>query len=263
MDRPRSRPAFTLIELMVVMGIIGILAAALIPLVGGAINSQRRAKATGEIKAMAAACDAFRKLYGEFPCVRNGSYPTLTADYPQYRQDLFDQLLGRKILVSTALASGKTNIALLPFNDSSLPNSTKRVLRPFVTPELIPGCDNSGSEAVDPSAMTQFIDPWGNAYDYRYRVLPASGGATDTTPFTTWLAPDFLLVSCGANFVASSSAATPHVPSMEEYWHASGTINGFAASTFSMSTRGTVSPSYFEDGANFSRSDNLTNWSGR
>lgn len=258
----RRRPAFTLIELMLVMAVIGILAAAMIPLVGGALNSQRKARATGEIKAMASACDAFRKLYGEFPCVRNGSFGTMTTDHPAYRQDLYDQLTGRKVLVATALASGKTNLALVPYNDPSLANATKRVVRPFVSAELIPGCSDNGDDRVDTSLMTQFIDPWGNAYDYRYRVLPTATGATDTTPFTTWLAPDFLLVSCGANFTQSTSATTPHVPAMDEYWHASLPASPTAA-TFSMTTRGTVSTVYFEDGTNYSRADNITNWSGR
>jgi prepilin-type N-terminal cleavage/methylation domain-containing protein len=262
MPRPAPRKAFTLIELMLVMGVIAILAAVMIPLVGGAINSQRKARATGEIKAIAAACDAFRKLHGEFPCVRNGTYTTLTADYPAFRQDLYDQLLGRKILHATALSSGKTNLALVNYNNAVLPNASKRVPRPFLSASLIQGANNQGDDRVAPEDMTQFIDPWGNAYDYRYRVLPTATGATDAGPFTTWLAPDFLLVSCGPEFVASTVAATPHVPVMNEYWHAS-LPSTPSPSTFSMTTRGTVSPGYFEDGVGFTRSDNLTNWSGR
>jgi prepilin-type N-terminal cleavage/methylation domain-containing protein len=263
MPRPKPRKAFTLIELMLVMGVIAILAAVMIPLVGGAINSQRKARATGEIKALAGACDAFRKLYGEFPCVRNGTYTTLATDYPAYRQDLYDQLLGRKVLQATALSSGKTNLSLVAFNDASLPNASKRVVRPLISGALIQGCNDLGEEQVAPELMTQFLDPWGNAYDYRYRVLPTATGATDATPFTTWLAPDFLLVSCGPDFVPSTVTSKPHVPLMDEYWHATGTINGFAFSTFSMGTRGTVSPAYFENGTTFNRSDNITNWSGR
>jgi prepilin-type N-terminal cleavage/methylation domain-containing protein len=262
MPRPANRPAFTLIELLLVMGVIGILAAVMIPLVGGAINSQRKARATGEIKALAGACDAFRKLYGEFPCVRNGTYSTMTTDYPAYRQDLYDQLVGRKILNATALAAGRTNLALVAFNDPSLPNASRRIARPLLSAELIQGCSDTGDDRVTPEQMTQFLDPWGNAYDYRYRVLPASGGATDATPFTTWLAPDFFIVSCGASFVPSAVAATPHVPLMNEYWHAS-LPSSPSPPTFSMTTRGTVSPAYFEDGTGFTRSDNITNWSGR
>jgi hypothetical protein len=117
-------------------------------------------------------------------------------------------------------------------------------------------------EQVAPELMTQFLDPWGNAYDYRYRVLPTATGATDATPFTTWLAPDFLLVSCGADFVPSTVTSKPHVPLMDEYWHASLPASP-SPSTFSMGTRGTVSPGYFENGTTFNRADNITNWSGR
>ena len=262
MPRRPARKAFTLIELMLVMGVIAILAAAMIPLVGGAINSQRKARATGEIKAIASACDAYRKLYGEFPCVRNGTYSTATTDYPAFRQDLYDQMVGRKVLLATALSSGKTNLSLVAYNNSTLPNAARRVPRPLVSAELIQGCSDNGDDRVAPDLMTQFLDPWGNAYDYRYRILPTAAGATDTTPFTTWLAPDFLLVSCGPEYVASTSATTPHVPLMNEYWHASLPTSPSPA-TFSMTTRGTVSPGYFEDGTGFTRSDNLTNWSGR
>ena len=83
---------------------------------------------------------------------------------------------------------------------------------------------------------------------------------TGTNKYSSWRSPDFLLVSCGKEFVASSSTVTPHVPSMEEYWHASLPTG---ATTFNMTTTGTVSTSYFQDGTTYSRSDNITSWSGR
>lgn len=263
MPRPKPRKAFTLIELLLVMGVIAILAAAMIPLVGGALNSQRKARATGEIKAMAGACDAYRKLYGEFPCVRAGTYSSMTTDHAAFRLDLYDQLVGRKVLKSTALANGKINLSLVAYNNATLPNGAKRVQRPLLSASLIQGCNSQGDDRVDPAAMTQFLDPWGNAYDYRYRVLPSSAtGSIDTAPFTTWLSPDFLLVSCGPEFVPSTKGTTPHVPLMNEYWHAS-LPSSPSPTTFAMTTRGTVSPAYFEDGTGFNRSDNITNWSGR
>ena len=264
--RPASRrPGFTLIELLLVIAVIGILAAAVLPLANGAINSQRKARATGHIRAIAGACDAYRKLYGEFPLVRPGTYSTLTADYPAFRQDLFAQLAGTKVVFSTVTSTGATSVQLVSYNDATAfgARASKRVIRPLLTTSLVPGCDDNGKEDVAAASMTQFIDPWGNAYDYRHRIACTAAENTFTTgtnKYSSWRSPEFLLVSCGKEFVASSSTVTPHVPSMEEYWHASLPTG---AATFNMTTTGTVSTSYFQDGTGYTRSDNITSWSGR
>lgn len=263
--RPLPRRGFTLIELLVVMAVIGILAAAVLPLASGAINSQRKARATGHIRAIAGACDAYRKLYGDFPLVQVGSYSTLTSDYPAFRQDLYAQLTGTKVLFATVTTTGAPSLRLVAYNDALLPNATKRAIRPILTPTVVTACDAAGDEDVAADQLTEFIDPWGNAYDYRYRVACAANEATNNTAtnkYGYWFAPEFLLVSCGKEFVASASATKPHVPSMDEYWHASLPASPTAAS-FNMATRGTISSAYFEDGAGYTRSDNITNWSGR
>jgi prepilin-type N-terminal cleavage/methylation domain-containing protein len=265
MRPPVRRPGFTLIELLLVMAVIGILAAAILPLASGALNSQRKARATGHIRAIAGACDAYRKLYGDFPLVRPGSYTTLTTDYPNFRQDLFAQLTGTKVLFSTVTTTGAPSLRLVDHNDPLLPNGAKRAVRPLLTTSIVTACDATGDEDVDADQLREFIDPWGNAYDYRYRVACAANEATNNTGanrYGYWFSPEFLLVSCGREFVASTSGTTPHVPLMNEYWHAS-LPSSPSASSFAMTTRGTISSAYFEDGAGYSRSDNLTNWSGR
>lgn len=258
---PRRR-GFTLIELLLVMAVIGILAAAIIPLAGGAINSQRKARATGQIRAIAGACDAYRKLYGEFPLVRPGTYSSMTTDYPNFRQDLYAQLNGTKVLFSTVTASGAPSIQLVDHNDPVFgTRASRRVIRPILGPSLVTACDAAGDDSAPPENDTEFIDPWGNAYDYRYRIACAAGEATNATganKFSSWRSPEFLIVSCGKEFI--EGATLKHVPSMEEYWHAS---LPSGATTFNMTITGTVSPSYFEDGTGFTRSDNLTSWSGR
>jgi prepilin-type N-terminal cleavage/methylation domain-containing protein len=59
--------AFTLIELLTVIAIIGILAAILVPTVGGARNAANRAKTRAQFSQWATAFEAFRQEYGAYP----------------------------------------------------------------------------------------------------------------------------------------------------------------------------------------------------
>ncbi len=59
--------AFTLIELLTVIAIIGILAAILIPTGSAARNAAKRAKTRGQFAQWGAAIEAFRQEYGYYP----------------------------------------------------------------------------------------------------------------------------------------------------------------------------------------------------
>ena len=59
--------AFTLIELLTVIAIIGILAAILIPTTSSARTSAKKAKTRGQFAQWAAAIEAFRQEYGTYP----------------------------------------------------------------------------------------------------------------------------------------------------------------------------------------------------
>lgn len=80
--RDRSRPrrvAFTLVELLVVMVLIGVLAALLLPAITGAQRTARNAAVSSDINTLAQALAAFKEKYGDYPPSRlmiseNGKY---------------------------------------------------------------------------------------------------------------------------------------------------------------------------------------------
>lgn len=262
--QPHPRRGFTLIELLVVIAVIAILATVMIPLIGAAMNSQRRGKATGEIAALMGGCERYRKLYGDYPCARNGTGTTVTSDQPNYRRDLYLQLSGKQRLTSAAVAAGGVSLSL----------TTATNPRPIISPEIVTGgvSTDGGATPTDMTTCDEYVDPWGNAYDYRYRILNAA--STSTTALTTkgsygyWFSPDCFIVSCGAKYVPGTAASSgfTHVPLPGEYWD----LN----TTYEMTLRGTLPVAtaavdgYFTDSTTATsgvgqRADNITNFSGR
>lgn len=65
--RFRRRGAFTLIEILIVIAIIGVLAALAFAVLGGGRESARRAQCDTNLKALAIALDAFRQENGRYP----------------------------------------------------------------------------------------------------------------------------------------------------------------------------------------------------
>lgn len=72
--RPRSAPhlqGFTLLEVLMVVAVISILVAIIIPAIGGAQNSARRAKTRVQFSQWSAAIEQFRQEYGYYPVFTN------------------------------------------------------------------------------------------------------------------------------------------------------------------------------------------------
>jgi len=242
MTRPSSRRAgFTLVELLVVIAVIAILATISFGLFKAANDGRNKSKSKGEIQAIAMATQSYRKTYGDFPGCLNGQPE-------RFRRDLLDQLIGRRLMRGTTPGTPPT---LLPFDSATLPGGTNRQMRSFLSQGDVSTNDDAQLTANDwrgdNAACREFVDAWGNPYDYRYRVLTAAR-------FADWRSPNYLLVSCSVNFVPSSVDGEP--PLIGEYWDPA------PSGGSTMERSGIVPPTYFDEaGSNGPfRSDNIVNW---
>lgn len=246
MRHPIARRAgFTLIELLVVIGIIGLLSAITFGLFRAANNSRNKSKSRGDIQAIALACQSYRKTYGDFPSCATG-----TDD--RFRRDLLDQLIGRR-LIRTTTPGGLP--VLLDYDDASLPTgSGGRQMRSFLAMGEI--TTNDDSKLTDPNdwrggstaACREFVDAWGNPYDYRYRVLTAG-------KFGDWKSPNFLFVCASAKYIAAPNEGD--MLDQGEYWDPA------SAGGTTMLRSGIVPATYFDEtggDAGPFRADNLVNW---
>lgn len=239
------RPGFTLIELLVVILVIGILASITFGLFKAANNGRNKSKARGDIQAVAMACQSYRKIYGDFPGCATG------AD-DRFRRDLFDQLIGRRVLRVVIVGQPPS---LLNYDDPLIPTGAgTRQMRSFLSVDEIR--TNDSSKIADPNdwrngataACRELIDPWGNPYDYRYRILTPGN-------YADWKSPNFLFVSASVNFVPAANEGDILAPG--EYW------DGSKSGGTTMTRSGIVPSTYFDESGGSAgpfRADNLVNW---
>ena len=100
--RKRSR-AFTLIELLTVIAVIGILAAIIIPTVGGARDSATRAKTKAQFSQWATAMESYRQEYGFYPDIATGGL----VDADKFAAELTGRTLTGQAISTTTYGNRK------------------------------------------------------------------------------------------------------------------------------------------------------------
>ena len=134
--RALCRRAFTLVELLTVIAVLGILAAILVPVVGRAQDSARRARVKTQFAQWAVAIEAFRAEYGYYPNFAASTAAPLPAacavnDVP----GLFVQTLtGRRADgaapdLARALAANPRRVAFLGFAADELGEGANPLVR--------------------------------------------------------------------------------------------------------------------------------------
>ena len=92
----RKQRAFTLIEILVVISIIGVLAGLLFPAISSAIRSAQKAKATAEARNLSAAFQAFYTEFGYWPTNNQNCYNIATNTFLNTRSINFYDFSTRK-----------------------------------------------------------------------------------------------------------------------------------------------------------------------
>jgi prepilin-type N-terminal cleavage/methylation domain-containing protein len=182
--RPAKR-GFTLIELVVVIGIIGILATLIFAVGGGVRERQNRTRAQADMATIANALEAFKARYGEYPPVANPAYTTAARDANAIR--LYRALTGQ-------MAYQRDTGGTMQFVD--IPDGQEG--RSFIDAGRFTLIDTSSpaNQNPDPEATTTaLMDPWGRPYVYYFATL--NEARMPARNRTQWGTLGFILMSTG------------------------------------------------------------------
>lgn len=168
------RAAFTLLELLAVIAVIGILTSIVIGVGRRATETARVARAHAELATVAAALESYRQIHGDYPQVA----PDATAGATESGQALYAALNGQRGPAAGAAPFSVRQRALLDFARFAL-----------------------AEPAATATAVNHLLDPWGRPYHYAYKA-----------PATGWTNTRFVLYSAGPDGEASPALLTGGYP---------------------------------------------------
>jgi prepilin-type N-terminal cleavage/methylation domain-containing protein len=168
-NKNSSSYAFTLIELLAVITIIGILAGLTLGAAGAVRRHGAASTAKAEVAALQAACDRYFADMNEYP--KTSSMPD-----PSSSSDVNPSTSTKYSTAGKALFS-----SLFGTNQYNLPPSSKRYFEP--KPPMV---------SSTTSANPYFIDPWGYAYGYNSDgtnapLIWSTAGQTTTGGTNKWI----------------------------------------------------------------------------
>lgn len=198
-SRCRSQ-AFTLLELLTVVAVLAILATIAIGAVRGARERSHIARARGELAALVAALEEFKRLHGDYP--QTGEFPQAPAtptsetagpgaNFAQAK--LFNCLTG----VFGARAFGNADRV----NGPNLLDIGKFSLNPKTLPNtfLVP-VSNTPNPPAKQEQNACLLDPWGRRYLYYYKNARSPN---------QWQATGYVLYSAGRLVAANGTQTVP------------------------------------------------------
>jgi type II secretory pathway pseudopilin PulG len=164
----RRYNAFTLIELVLVVGIITVLAGLVLSTVGYARKKGARARAETEIAALSAACENYKADNGVYPTSAdtNGLDPTTgnIANYKTPSRYMYGELSGDR-------------------DFDGIPDAGTRSYMTFKPALLLR--DDMSNPPSSTNPVTAICDPFTNSYGYS--TMKASGGLNGYNPtFDLW-----------------------------------------------------------------------------
>lgn len=211
---PKSNKAFTLIELLTVIAIIGILAAIIIPTVSSVRTSANKAKSKVQFGQWASAIGLFKQDYGFYPYFTDSTPPPADKAYALATNTIaqsFVEILSGKKADGSALASGssltqnKRRGTYYSFSDNelSVSGTTVNSLKDaFENVEIYVMIDANGdgmvTAAKQPVRAGNATDGYGLPRNLTTTVYPSTGvragvliysagkGSSDSDLVTSW-----------------------------------------------------------------------------
>lgn len=188
------RNGFTIIEMLVVIGIIAILAAITFGLVSGVTERGRTSRAQSELRTLAQALEQYRSHYGD--------YPWVNVDEFSYNSDPESDRTPELVFNALAGVLGPRGHNIVDQEGSYGPSFVDFGNLTLRSDSELPDPEQTSSELDN-----AFVDPWGNAYRYLYK---------DEGNSEEWERQNFILYSMGPSGEDSAPDPDGTIPDSPE-----------------------------------------------
>lgn len=145
----RNNRAFTLIELLTVIAIIGILAAIIIPTTGAVRTAAKKSQVKSQFSQWGQAMTLFKQEYGYFPDI------TESATDPKLNSAKFAGALTARTLAGVAITAdadlygNKKRMSFYSVADGDLNEARDRIVDAFGNTEIVVLWDRNGNGQID------------------------------------------------------------------------------------------------------------------